>query len=41
MIKYLMIALVVVGLNGCNTMIGMGRDTRQAYDWTKSKVQGD
>lgn len=37
----LLIALVaVLALNSCNTMIGIGRDTKQGYQWTKSKIQG-
>jgi len=38
--KYLVLA-VVLALNSCNTLIGMGRDGKQAYTWTKDKIQGD
>lgn len=37
----LLIALACVfALNSCNTLIGLGRDTEQAYHWTKEKIQG-
>ena len=36
--------LIVLGaallLNSCNTFIGLGRDTKQGYQWTKAKIQG-
>ncbi len=38
--KYLIILAAVFALNSCNTLIGMGRDTKQAYHWTKDKIQG-
>jgi len=30
----------VFALNSCNTFIGIGRDTKQGYYWTKEKIQG-
>ena len=39
--KLLMLLATLLMLNSCNTMIGMGRDGRQAYDWTRSKFQGN
>ena len=38
--KFLMIAAMVLALNSCNTLIGIGRDTKQGYEWTKEKFQG-
>jgi predicted small secreted protein len=36
--------LIVLGatllLNSCNTFIGLGRDTKLGYQWTKAKMQG-
>ena len=39
--KYLIVVLAAFALNSCNTLIGVGRDTKQGYHWTKSKIQGD
>jgi hypothetical protein len=38
--KYLVMLAAALALNSCNTSIGMYRDSKQAYDWTKSKIQG-
>ena len=38
--KYLIVLVAALALNSCNTLIGMGRDTKQGYQWTKSKFQG-
>lgn len=38
--KYLIVLTAVFALNSCNTLIGMGRDTKQGYNWTKDKIQG-
>jgi len=38
--KVLTALALVLALNSCNTLIGIGRDGRQAFDWTKAKVQG-
>ena len=38
--KYLIVLAAVVALNSCNTLIGVGRDTKQGYYWTKDKLQG-
>lgn len=32
--------VAILALNSCNTLIGMGRDTKQGYQWTKGKIQG-
>jgi predicted small secreted protein len=37
--KYLWIALIALGSSGCNTMIGMGRDTKEGYEWCKRKIE--
>ena len=39
--KTLMVLLAVISLNSCNTLIGVGRDTKQAFLWTKDKIQGN
>ena len=38
--KMLFAIVAVLALNSCNTLIGMGRDTKQGYQWTKGKIQG-
>lgn len=38
--KVLALILVALSLNSCNTLIGIGRDTKQGYQWTKGKIQG-
>jgi len=38
--KYLILLVAALALNSCNTFIGIGRDTQQGYEWTKSKFQG-
>ncbi len=37
--KIALVAAVVVCLTSCNTMIGLGRDTKEGYYWTKTKIQ--
>ncbi|MEO5913162.1 MAG: hypothetical protein ABIS50_02945 [Luteolibacter sp.] len=38
--KFLILIVAALALNSCNTCIGIGRDTKQGYEWTKSKFQG-
>ena len=38
--KYLVVLAAVFALNSCNTSIGLYRDTKQAFSWTKGKIQG-
>lgn len=38
--KLLILVAAALALNSCNTLIGVGRDTKQGYQWTKSKIQG-
>lgn len=38
--KLLFVLAAAVALTSCNTCIGIGRDTKQGYEWTKSKFQG-
>ncbi len=38
--KYLVVILALFSLNSCNTLIGIGRDTKQGFLWTKDKIQG-
>lgn len=38
--KYLAALAIVFALNSCNTCIGIYRDTKQGYHWTKEKIQG-
>ena len=37
--KFLIVLATVFALNSCNTSIGLYRDTKQAFSWTKSKIQ--
>jgi hypothetical protein len=38
--KIVLLAIALVSLNSCNTVIGMYRDTKQGVIWTKDKIQG-
>lgn len=38
--KLLLIIATAFVLNSCNTLIGVGRDTKQGYQWTKTKFEG-
>ncbi len=38
--KYLIVVAAALALNSCNTFIGLGRDTKEGYIWTKNKIQG-
>jgi predicted small secreted protein len=38
--KLLSIIITALALNSCNTLIGVGRDTKQGYQWTKRKFEG-
>ncbi len=38
--KIVLIIVTALALNSCNTLIGVGRDTKQGYQWTKSKFEG-
>jgi len=38
--KFLLIGMAALSLSSCNTLIGLGRDTQQGYNWTKDKIQG-
>ncbi len=37
--KMLLAISAALALNSCNTLIGLGRDTKQGYQWTKSKFE--
>jgi len=39
--KFLALFISILTLDSCNTMIGMFRDTRQAFSWASGKMQGD
>jgi predicted small secreted protein len=39
-VKFILILVAAFALNSCNTLIGMGRDTKKGYQWTASKFQG-
>jgi predicted small secreted protein len=39
--KYLLVGTAISFLlNSCNTTIGLYRDTKQGFIWTKNKIQG-
>jgi predicted small secreted protein len=38
--RLIILIIAALALNSCNTFIGIGRDTKQGYQWTKSKFQG-
>ncbi len=37
--KALALLAATLSLASCNTMIGLGRDTKEGYQWTRQKVQ--
>jgi hypothetical protein len=39
--KFLLVIAALLSLNSCNTLIGLGRDTKEGYLWTKKKIQGE
>lgn len=39
--KFFTLLAALFALNSCNTMIGMWRDTKQGYEWTREKIQGN
>lgn len=39
--KYLLMLAAVFALNSCNTSIGLYRDTKAAFMWTKGKIQSN
>lgn len=41
LMKFLLVIAALFSLNSCNTLIGLGRDTREGYLWTKKKIQGE
>lgn len=38
--KFLLLIIATTALTSCNTSIGLGRDIKQGFEWTKSKFQG-
>ena len=38
--KLFLVIAAALTLNSCNTMIGLGRDTKQGFEWTKAKIKG-
>jgi len=41
MTRFLLLGALLCSLSSCNTLIGVGRDTRQAFSWTKDKMQSN
>jgi len=37
--KYACLFSLAVLLSSCNTMIGIGRDSKEGYQWSKRKIQ--
>ena len=37
--KIACVLLLALGLSSCNTTIGVGRDIKQGYVWSKNKIQ--
>ncbi|MES2983489.1 MAG: hypothetical protein V4727_14345 [Verrucomicrobiota bacterium] len=37
--KWILLIVTVVSLTSCNTMIGVWRDTKATYHWSKEKMQ--
>jgi predicted small secreted protein len=40
-LRMIVILVGALGLGGCNTMIGMGRDVKEGYQWTADKIRGN
>ena len=40
LMKTLLVIVTALALNSCNTLIGVGRDTKQGFIWTKNKIEG-
>lgn len=38
--KIILLAVVTFSLVSCNTTIGIWRDTKAGFNWTKQKIQG-
>ncbi len=38
--KLLVLLVITFALNSCNTTIGVYRDTKAGFLWTKNKIQG-
>jgi predicted small secreted protein len=36
--KHLLIAITALVLSNCNTMIGLGRDTKEGFMWCSRKI---
>jgi len=37
--KFIALAVAVISLTSCNTAIGIGRDMREGFIWSKNKIQ--
>lgn len=37
--KHLLIAITALVLTNCNTLIGLGRDTKEGFMWCNRKIQ--
>lgn len=37
--KILLALAALLAFTSCNTLIGLGRDTKVGYQWTKAKIQ--
>ncbi len=37
--KFACILLLAAGLSACNTTIGVGRDIKEGFVWSKNKIQ--
>ncbi len=37
--KYSLLIAISIALSSCNTMVGLWRDTKAGYHWTKDKMQ--
>lgn len=37
--KTFALLIAAVALSSCNTLIGIGRDTKEGFIWTKNKIQ--
>jgi predicted small secreted protein len=37
--KFFAFAVILFSVTSCNTLIGIGRDTKEGFIWTKNKIQ--
>jgi predicted small secreted protein len=39
-VKFVFLCIAALSMTSCNTTIGVWRDTKAGFSWTKQKIQG-